>query len=148
MEATLHALGGIVLKGLPTFFLFLLLHFFMKKMFFEPMRQVLDARYEATTGAKKAADKALATATAKAVEYEDAIRGARTEVYKANEAMRKHWRDEQAAALASARESADQHVKKAQTELQAEVATAKANLGAEIDQLANQISAAVLQRSA
>jgi F-type H+-transporting ATPase subunit b len=148
MEATLHALGGIVLKGLPTFFLFLLLHFFMKKMFFEPMRRVLDARYEATTGAKKAADKALAMATAKAAEYEDALRGARTEVYKANEAMRKQWRDEQTAAVGAARESADERVKLAQKELAAEVENAKVNLGAESDRLASEIAAAVLRRTA
>ena len=85
MEATLHALGEIVLKGLPTFFLLILLHFYLKRTFFAPLEKVLAERYEATTGARKQAESAMARAEAKAKEYEEAIRNARTEVYKDND---------------------------------------------------------------
>ena len=48
MEATLHSLGEIVLRGLPTFLLLVLLHFYLKRTFFAPLDKVLAARYEAT----------------------------------------------------------------------------------------------------
>ena len=95
MESTLQALGEIVLRGLPTFFLLLLLHFYLKRTFFAPLDKVLAERFEATTGARKQAESAMARAEAKAREYEEAIRDARTEVYKDNEAMRKQWREQQ-----------------------------------------------------
>src|ERR1035437_5121817 len=50
MEATLHALGGILLKAVPTFLLLVLLHFYLKGVFFKPLQKVLRQRYEATEG--------------------------------------------------------------------------------------------------
>ncbi|MBI2688121.1 MAG: hypothetical protein HYX27_17595 [Acidobacteria bacterium] len=147
MEATLHALGEIVLRGLPTFFLLILLHFYLKRMFFAPLDKVLAERYEATTGARKQAECALARAEAKAKEYEDAIRNARTEVYKDNESLRKRWRDEQGVMLADARQRADSAVAIAKAELANEVRTAWESLQAESERIADGIAAAVLRRA-
>lgn len=148
MEATLHALGEIVLKGLPTFFLLILLHFYLKRTFFAPLEKVLAERYEATTGARKQAEGAMARAEAKAKEYEDAIRDARTAVYKENEAMRKNWRDEQAAMLADARAKADTTVATAKADLAADVRAARETLQAESERIADGITAAILRRTA
>ena len=148
MEATLHALGEIVLKGLPTFFLLILLHFYLKRTFFAPLEKVLAQRYDATTGARKQAEGALAKAEAKAKEYEEAIRNARTEVYKENEAMRKQWREEQAAALADARAKSDALVAKSRAELAGDVSAARASLQAESERIADGIAAAILRRTA
>src|ERR1039457_7455677 len=46
MDATLHALGGILLKAVPTFRLVLALHFYLKSIFFKPLEKVLGQRYE------------------------------------------------------------------------------------------------------
>ncbi|MFN0102308.1 MAG: hypothetical protein ACKV2U_09480 [Bryobacteraceae bacterium] len=148
MEATLHALGEIVLRGLPTFFLLLLLHFYLKRTFFAPLDKVLAARYEATTGARKQAETAIARAEAKAREYEDAIRAARTEVYKENEAMRKRWRERQSVILAEARTKADSAITIAKAEMAGDVRTALDTLVAESDQMADGIAAAILRRTA
>lgn len=148
MEATLHALGEIVLKGLPTFFLLILLHFYLKRTFFAPLEKVLAERYEATTGARKQAESAMARAEAKAKEYEEAIRNARTEVYKDNDVMRKKWREEQAVVLGDARERADSLVKTAKAELAADVRAARESLQAESERIADGITAAILRRSA
>jgi F-type H+-transporting ATPase subunit b len=148
MEATLHALGEIVLKGLPTFFLLVLLHFYLKKTFFSPLEKLLNERYAATTGARKEAESALTRAEAKAKEYEDAIRDARTEVYRENEALRKKWREEQAGALAEARAKADAMVASAKAELAGEVRAAREGLQAESERIADGISAAILRRTA
>ena len=55
MESTLNALGGILLRALPTFFLVLLLHLYLKRVFFAPLNQILKQRYDATEGARQAA---------------------------------------------------------------------------------------------
>lgn len=148
MEATLHALGEIVLKGLPTFFLLILLHFYLKRTFFAPLEKVLAERYEATTGARKQAESAMARAEAKAKEYEEALRAARTEVYKENEAMRKQWRERQTVMLAEARANADSAIAVAKAELAGDVRTARESLQAESERIADGIATAILRRSA
>ena len=148
MEATLHALGEIVLRGLPTFFLLLLLHFYLKSTFFAPLEKVLAERFEATTGARKQAESAMARAEAKAQEYEEAIRAARTEVYKENDAMRKKWRDQQSVMLAEARAKADSAISVAKAEMAGDVRVARETLQAESDRIADGIVAAILRRTA
>ena len=148
MEDTLHALGQIVLRGLPTFFLLLLLHFYLKRTFFAPLEKVLAARFEATTGARKEAEAAIARAEAKAREYEDAIRAARTEVYKDNEALRKQWRERQSVLLAEARVKTDSAIAVAKAEMAGDARTARESLQSESDRLADGIVAAILRRAA
>src|SRR5450759_4247310 len=46
MDQTLHALGVLFLKALPTFILVLLLHFYLKRMFFAPLQRALKRREE------------------------------------------------------------------------------------------------------
>jgi len=148
MEATLHALGEIVLKGLPTFFLLLVLHFYLKRMLFSPLQKVLDERYEATTGARKQAESAMARAEAKATEYEEALRTARTEVYKENDALRKQWREQQTTLLAEARVKAESAIAIAKAELAGDVRAARETLQADSDRIADGITAAILRRTA
>lgn len=148
MEATLHALGEIVLKGLPTFFLLILLHFYLKRTFFAPLEKVLAERYEATTGARKQAESAIAKAEAKAKEYEEAIRAARSEVYKENEALRKQWRDQQSALLAETRAKSDAAIAAAKADLAGEVQVARQTLQGETERIADEITAAILRRTA
>ena len=148
MEDTLHALGQIVLRGLPTFFLLLLLHFYLKRTFFAPLEKVLAARFEATTGARKQAEAAMARAEAKAREYEDAIRAARTEVYKDNEGLRKQWRERQSVLLAEARVKTDSAIAVAKAEMAGDARTARESLQSESDRLADGIVAAILRRAA
>lgn len=148
MEATLQALGEIVLKGLPTFFLLVLLHFYLKRTFFAPLDKVLTDRYAATTGAKRQAEGAMARAEAKASEYEEAIRSARTEVYRENDALRKRWREEQATMLANARTKTESTVAASKADLAADVQVARETLQAESERIADSITAAILRRTA
>src|SRR5260370_678446 len=99
MEATLHALGEILLKAVPTFLLILLLHVYLKNIFFKPLESVLKKRYEATEGARKLADESLQRAAAKTAEYEAALKNARSEVYQAQEKLHKRLQDEQSAQI-------------------------------------------------
>jgi F-type H+-transporting ATPase subunit b len=148
MEATLQALGEIVLKALPTFFLLVFLHFYLKFMFFGPLERVLKARYDASAGAKKAAEQAMARAEAKAKEYEEALRAARTEIYKENDALRAQWRESQMVQLAEARQRAESSLRIARAEIAAEVRTARETLEQESHRIAETIATAIAGRAA
>jgi len=148
MDVILHQLGELLLKAAPTFILVVLLQFYLKRVFFKPLEKVLHQRYEATEGARKAAEGSLARAAAKAGEYEAAMRAARTEVYEAQEKIYKQLQEKETAQIAEARQRADAAVKAARADLARDVAEAKVSLGRESETLANQIADSILRRSA
>src|SRR5712691_10840928 len=82
MNQTLHDLGGIVLNGLPTFFLVLLLCFCVKYLYLNPLEKVLAERYRLTEGARKAAEESLHQADSRISDYENALAAARSEIYR------------------------------------------------------------------
>ncbi|MDE3167858.1 MAG: hypothetical protein KGN36_18805 [Acidobacteriota bacterium] len=144
----LHALGEILLRAVPTFLLILVLHFYLKGMFFKPLEKVLHARYEATEGARKAAQDSLARAGTRANDYEKELFAAKSAIYQAQEKAFKEMQERQAAAITEARAAADGQVKEAQAALAAEAEAARRNLAAESDALAERIAGAILRRSA
>ncbi len=146
MEQTLHALGEILLKAVPTFVLVLLLYAYLARMFFRPLEKVLQKRYEATEGARKLADESLARAAAKTEEYEAALRAARGDVYHELSEWRRQLQAERAAAIKQIREQADAQIGQAKAQLGEEVAQLKQGLASESDALANQIATAILRR--
>jgi F-type H+-transporting ATPase subunit b len=148
MDVILRQLGQLLLKAVPTFVLVILLTIYLKRVFFKPLEKVLRQRYDATEGARKAADESLARAAAKASEYEAALRHARSEVYRQQEALHKQLQEREAEQIAEARRSADAQVKAAKADLAADVASAKASLARESEALANQIADSILRRSA
>jgi F-type H+-transporting ATPase subunit b len=148
MDATLHALGGILLKAIPTFVMVVFLHFFLKAVFFRPLARILHKRYEATEGARKLAEEALRRAEARTAEYEAAMRAARAEVYQAQEQLHKQLEERAAAEMSTARASAEAAIEKAKAELAAEVDSARAGLADQSRALADQIAETILRRSA
>ncbi|MGA2134085.1 MAG: ATP synthase F0 subunit B [Bryobacteraceae bacterium] len=146
MEATLRALSGILLHAIPTFLLVFFLHFYLKYMFFKPLGKVLEARYEATDGARKRAAESLEKAAAKTAEYEAALRAARAEIYQKQEQLHRQLQEEQAAQVNAARAQAEAAVREAKTQIQAEIEQAKKDLAADSDALANQIAETILKR--
>src|SRR5450432_3650660 len=148
MNATLTALGGILLRAVPTFLLVVLLHFYLKSVFFKPMEKVLHQRYEATEGARKLAEQSLERAAVKTAQNEAAIRAAKAEIYQSQEQLHKQLQEREAAAALAARQQADAAVQEAKGELAKDVAAAKASLAADSDALADQIAESILRRSA
>jgi F-type H+-transporting ATPase subunit b len=146
MEATLHALSGILLRAIPTFLLVFFLHFYLKYIFFKPLGKVLHARYEATEGARLRAAESLERAAAKTAEYEAALRAARSEVYQTQEQLHRRLQEEQAAQVHAAREQTEAAVRDAKAQLASEIARAKTDLAAESGALAGQIADALLNR--
>jgi F-type H+-transporting ATPase subunit b len=148
MEATLQALGGILLKAVPTFLLLVLLHFYLKGVFFNPLRKVLRQRYEATEGARKLAAESLERAAAKTAEYEAAMRAARTEIYQAQEQAHKRLQEGESAELGAARRRGEAALAEAKALLSIDVEAAKAALGRDSELLANQIAESILRGNA
>ena len=148
MDDTLRALGEILLKAVPTFLLVVLLHFYLKKIFFLPMEKMLHKRFEATEGARKLAAQSLARATARIAEYEAAIRAARSEIYQSQEQFYRELQDSQSAQIAAARQSAEAAVHEARAQLAGDVEAAKLTLAQSSEVLAAEIADSLLRGNA
>jgi F-type H+-transporting ATPase subunit b len=148
MEETLQALGGILLKAIPTIIFLIILHFYLKAMLFGPLDRVLKQRRELTEGARKVAEDSLAAAARKAEEYEAKLRDARGAVYKQQEEIRKRWLDEQAQQVADARARSESAVKAAREALALDAEAARKSLQETSTAVADQIVATVLGRKA
>jgi F-type H+-transporting ATPase subunit b len=148
MQQTLHALGGILLKSIPTVVLLLFLYFYLKSMLFGPLNRVLEQREELTAGTRHAAQKSLKEAERKVSEYEAKMREARAEVYREQEETRKNWLADQASQIDSARERSGQTVQQAKELMTVEMTAARQSLAESSTALADQIANSVLARRA
>ena len=148
MQETLQALGGILLKAIPTVILLIILHFYLKAVLFGPLDRVMEKRRELTEGARKLAEESLAAATRKADEYEAKLRDARAVVYKQQEEIRKRWLEEQAQQVAEARARSESAVKAAREAIAQDAAAARKTLQDTSAAVADQIVATVLGRRA
>jgi len=148
MDTILHQLGEILLRAVPTFLLVVFLNFYLKNVFFKPLEKVLHRRYEATEGARKIAEQSFERATAKAAEYEAAMRAARAEVYQYQEQLHRQLQEKESAQLAEARKRAEALIKEARAQIAHDVETARESLARDSELLANQIADTMLRRSA
>jgi F-type H+-transporting ATPase subunit b len=143
MEQTLHALAGLLLKGIPTIVIVLLLHFYLKTMLFRPLERVLRERDEATRGAREAAERSHEMAERKAAEYDEAIRRARSDVFHEQEQMRQQWLADQQTHVRDARARMAELVEEARSRVEKEAESAKRLLtdasGALADEIANSV---------
>src|SRR5215469_14959225 len=148
MDHTLQQLGGILLKAIPTVALLLIVHFYLKFMFFRPLQKVLAERKQATQGTKEKAELLLAKADQTQAAIEAALRKAREEIYQEQEEARKQWTNEQTARLDQARHQSHDLIHQAQTQLEADVDRAKKDLAETADALAEEIARTLLERKA
>jgi F-type H+-transporting ATPase subunit b len=148
MGETLRALGEILLNAVPTFLLVVFLHFYLKKMFFQPLEKVLRQRYEVTEGARKLAEQALARASARTAAYEAKIRAAKTEIYQSQEQTFKHLQEGQDAQVAEAHTRAQAVTSEAKAELAREVAQAKVTLTQTAEAVSTEIAEKLLKGNA
>lgn len=147
METIVSALGDLLLKALPTFVLVVVVHFYLKFVFYRPLERVLRQRSELTEGARRLAEDSFQKASAKAAEYEEALRAARAEIYREQEETRRRWRAEHGEAVARARAESEERIRQAKSQIAAETQAAKLSLAAESDRLAAEIAQAILRRS-
>jgi F-type H+-transporting ATPase subunit b len=148
MQETLQALGGILLKAIPTVIFLIILHFYLKAVLFGPLERVMKKRRELTEGAREMAEASLAAAARKADEYEAKLRDARAVVYKQQEEIRKRWLEEQAQQVAEARTRSESAVHTAREAITLDAAAARKSLQDSSAAMADEIVATVLGRRA
>jgi len=148
MNSTLQALGGILLRAVPTFLFIVFLHFYLKSMFFKPLERVRRKRYDATEGARERARENMERAAARTAEYEEALRRAKAALYQSQETLYRRLQDEQEAELEAAGRRADRTVDEARAALAQDVDAAKERLARNSEVLARQIAESILRRSA
>ncbi|MBZ5576050.1 MAG: hypothetical protein LAP40_05765 [Acidobacteriia bacterium] len=148
MDSTLQALGGLLLKAVPTFLLVILLHFYLKSVFFKPLERVRRRRYEATEGARQKAQESMERAAARTAEYETALRAAKAAVYQAQEKLHHELQERQSVELQAAHQQADATVQQAKAGLSRDVDALRSSLERDSEVLAGQIVESILRRSA
>jgi F-type H+-transporting ATPase subunit b len=147
MESTLHDLGQLLLKAIPTLFLLVVVHLYLKRMFFRPMADVLAKRRAATDGLRESADAMRAKAGEQTKSIEEQLRQAREAIYQEQEEARRRWTTDQGAQVDEARQKAHELIQQSKHELDDEAAIAKNQLAETSDALADQIANALLERT-
>jgi F-type H+-transporting ATPase subunit b len=148
MDQTLHSLATLLIKSVPTILFFVLLTFYLQRVFFKPLANILDERKRATEGVREIARRAFEAADKKTSEFEHALQIARAELHQEQEALRQKWAQEQAAAIAQARAEADEQIEDAKRQIAEEVRRAEAELDSRIGQLSEQIVNSLVRRRA
>lgn len=137
-----------MLYGLPTFFLIIILAFFVKYLYLKPLEKVLAERFRQTEGARKAAEESLRNADTKVSEYQDALARARSEIYQEQAVYLQKLHAEQAELARATRLESDARVAAIKLSIEQEADTARDNLEAQSEVLAGQIADAILGRRA
>jgi F0F1-type ATP synthase membrane subunit b/b' len=146
MEKTLHDLGGIVLNGLPTFFLVLILTFFVRFLYLKPLEKVLAERFRLTEGARQAANDSLRNADSKIAEYQEALNKARSEIYLEQALFLQKFHAEQAESARAVRLESDSRLAAIKLSIAKEADAARESLESQAEALAGQIADAILSR--
>jgi len=147
MESTLHDLGQLLLKAIPTLFLLLVVHLYLKRMFFRPMAEVLAKRRAATDGQRESAEAMRAKAAEQTKSIEAQLHQAREAIYQEQEEARHGWVGDQSAQVEQARQQARELINQSEHDLYDEAAVAKDQLANTADALADQIANALLERT-
>jgi F0F1-type ATP synthase membrane subunit b/b' len=144
MESTLHDLGQLLLKAIPTLFLLLVVHFYLKSMFFRPMADVLAKRREATDGLRESAEAMRAKADGQVNSIEEQLRQAREAIYQEQEEARKGWIGDQTSQVEEARKQGHELIHQSEELLDAEAVGAKTQLSGTANALADEIAQTLL----
>jgi F-type H+-transporting ATPase subunit b len=145
MDETLRQVGGLLLGSVPTIVFFLLLYGLYTVLVHRPLTRVLGERRARTEGAIERAQADIASAEARAAEYEQRLRDARLALFKAQEARRARAAQARAAMVAEARKSAQARVAQERAGIEQEKVAAKSLLQSEAQRLAQEIIRTILE---
>jgi F-type H+-transporting ATPase subunit b len=102
-------------------------------------------RRELIDGRLDQAHQRMAQAEQKAAEYENALKNARSEVYKIQETNRERALGEKADLVTQAKAEADKAVQEGRQRIAAEASSARQNLLGEVDNLARNLKTSILR---
>ena len=144
MDQILNQLGGLVLGAVPTMVLFILLVIAYGFLVRRPLERILAERRARTSGAVEQARGAIAAAEANTSAYEDKLRAAKAEIFRAREEKLKQWNAEREAALEEVRNSTRQRVLTAKLDIEHSATDARNQIETLSGELTTRILTAVL----
>ena len=144
MDQILNQLGELVLGSVPTIILFIALVVAYGLLVRRPLDKVLAERRARTSGAVEQAKGAIAAAEAETSVYEDKLRAAKNEIFKARDLKLKQWNAERDAALEQVRQAAQDQIRSARQEIEQSAAAARVQIEGLSSELSAQILKAVL----
>ncbi len=145
MDPLLKQVGELLLGAVPTVVLLLSLYWLYTSLVGKPLKRVLEQRRERTEGAVLKARADIAAAEAKTQDYEQRLRDARLAIFKTQEARRQTAQKARAAAVAQARERAQQQIHEARAAIEQDMAVARESLQGESERLASEIIRTILK---
>ena len=148
MDDILRQLGELVLGSVPTMVLFILLVGAYGVLVRRPLDRVLAERRARTLGAVEQARDAMAKAETETSGYEEKLRHAKLEIFKAREEKLKRWNEERESALAEVRGAAQLRIQGARQEIEQSASEARTTIEGASGELSSLILNAVLPGSA
>jgi F-type H+-transporting ATPase subunit b len=148
MDPLLKQVGELLLGAIPTAVLLLLLYALYTNLVGKPLKRVLEQRRERTEGAVLKARADIAAAEAKTQEYEQRLRDARLAIFKTQETRRQAAQKARAAAVAQARERAQEQIREARAAIEQDMVVARQSLQGESERLASDIIRTILKPAA
>jgi F-type H+-transporting ATPase subunit b len=144
MDLIFNQLGTLLLGALPTSALFILLVVAYRVLVHGPLIKTLAERRARTEGAVEQAQEAIVAAETKTRVYEDTLRSARAEVFKARESRIQQLNQAREIALEEARNVAHGTVEAAKVTIATQTVEARKTIQAQAADLAQKVLAAVL----
>ena len=144
MDQILNQLGELVLGSVPTMVLFILLVAAYGLLVRRPLDKVLAERKARTSGAVEQARSAIAAAETETTQYEEKLRSAKSEIFRAREAKLKQWNAERDAALEQVRQVSQQKIVSAKLDIEKSAGAARQQIEALSSELSAQVLKAVL----
>jgi F-type H+-transporting ATPase subunit b len=147
MDQILNQLGGLVLGSVPTMILFILLVAAYGFLVRRPLDRVLAERRARTAGAVERARGSISKAESETALYEEKLRAAKAEIFKARDLKLKQWNAEREAALAQVRQHTQERVRGARQDIEQSAHDARLQISSMSDELSSRVLKAVLPAS-
>ena len=141
----LKQLGDLFLAAVPTAIIVFLFYLFLRWSFFGPIERVVAERSSRIEGARREAEELRKSANEKNRAYQEALRNARAELFREQEAARRVALDERSKAIQEARQLANEEVQSAKKRIRVEIEAARAELEISSTHLAEEIARTILQ---
>jgi len=129
-------------------FFVLLLTALLNRLLFKPVLRVMEERERAIRSARELAERSANEARLASLEFEKKTAGARAELYRQMDEMRRAAMNERAEIMSRTRAEAESEIAAATAKLTAEAEEARRRLGAEADALGAAVAERILGRKA
>jgi len=123
----------------------IILYVFLSRFFFRPIVEILHKRQDLIEGRLEESRRRLEVVEQRTTEYEQAMRGARSEAYRRQELQREKAIAEKAGLVSKAKAEAETAVREGRVQLAGEADVARNRLTGEVESLAKQLVHTILR---